>query len=163
MTLNQRKTVTYCLVQATKAYRHRAAIALGTLNLHAGQDQILKALAQQDGQTMGALAQALAVQPPTITKMVARLGAQDLLRREQNMVDARSSSVYLTDKGRALMDELDQRLLVLEQDALTGIDEKDRKRLRKSLRQIQANLGLGLADTGEIEGDIAGDASHDDK
>jgi DNA-binding MarR family transcriptional regulator len=147
MSFNHRKTVTYRLVQASKAYRQRSANVLADLNLHPGQDQILKALADEDGQTMGALASALSVQPPTITKMVARLGAQELVERRPSLSDGRSSSVYLTDKGTQLIAALDNRLKQMERIALEGLEAKERKRLRKALRQLERNLGADLDET----------------
>ncbi|CAN0602749.1 unnamed protein product, partial [Ectocarpus sp. 12 AP-2014] len=102
MSFNHRKTVTYRLVQASKAYRQRSANVLAELNLHPGQDQILKALADGDGQTMGALANALSVQPPTITKMVVRLSSQGMVERRPSPDDGRSSKVFLTEQGSQL-------------------------------------------------------------
>ncbi len=146
------------MVQASKAYRQRSANVLAELSLHPGQDQILKALADQDGQTMGSLAQALSVQPPTITKMVARLGAQGLVDRRPSLDDGRSSRVFLTDKGRNLIDELDSRLKRMERDALKGFSDKDRKRLRKALRQLEENLNADLEPETEFGEDVAADA-----
>lgn len=157
---NHLKTVTFRLVQASKAYRQRSANVLAELSLHPGQDQILKALADQDGQTMGSLAQALSVQPPTITKMVARLGAQGLVDRRPSVEDGRSSRVFLTDKGRSLIDDLDSRLKRMERDALKGFSDKERKRLRKALRQLEGNLNADL-DQETVVGDDIADASFD--
>lgn len=140
MAFNHRKTVTFRLVQAGKAYRQRSANVLAELGLHPGQDQILKALAETDGQTMGALATALSVQPPTITKMVSRLSAQSLVDRRPSQSDGRSSSVHLTEQGRQLIADLDKRLKRMEKDALKGLEDKERKRLRKALRQLERNL-----------------------
>jgi DNA-binding MarR family transcriptional regulator len=133
---------------------------LAELNLHPGQDQILKALADLDGQTMGSLAQALSVQPPTITKMVARLGAQNLVDRRPSVDDGRSSRVFLTDQGRSLIDDLDSRLKRMERDALKDFSDKDRKRLRKALRQLEDNLNADL-DQQTIVGDDIADATSD--
>ena len=146
MPLNHRKTVSYSLVQASKAYRQVSSHVLSELGLHPGQDQILKALAEEDGQTMGALASALSVQPPTITKMVVRLSGEGFVERRANAADARSSSVYLTDAGKDLIEELDKRLKQMEKRALKGFDQKDRKRLRKALRKIESNLGVDRGD-----------------
>jgi DNA-binding MarR family transcriptional regulator len=146
MSFNQRKTVTYRLVQASKAYRQRAANILSELNLHPGQDQILKALAGGDGQTMGALASALSVQPPTITKMVVRLGTQGMVERRPSLEDGRSSKVFLTEKGSQLIGDLDTRLKRMEQEALKGFEDKDRKRLRKALIQLEKNLSADTED-----------------
>lgn len=149
MSFNHRKTVTYRLVQASKAYRQRSASILAELDLHPGQDQILKALADEDGQTMGALALALSVQPPTITKMVVRLSSQGMVERRPSPDDGRSSKVFLTEKGSQLIDDLDARLKSMDQDALKGFEGKERKRLRKALIQLEHNL------SGDIEDDTA--------
>lgn len=149
MSFNHRKTVTYRLVQASKAYRQRSASILAELDLHPGQDQILKALADKDGQTMGALAHALAVQPPTITKMVVRLSSQGMVERRPSPDDGRSSKVFLTEKGSQLIGDLDVRLKSMDQDALKGFEGKERKRLRKALIQLEHNL------SGDIEDDTA--------
>lgn len=151
MSYNHRKTVTFRLAQAGKAYRQRSSSVLGRLNLHPGQDQILKALADSDGQTMGALAATLSVQPPTVTKMVARLGAQGLVERRQQAEDARSAKVFLTPAGETLIEELDKALRGLEKDALRDIDDKDRKRIRKLLRLLEHNLGAEFENEADDE------------
>lgn len=153
MAFNHRKTVTFRLVQAAKAYRQRSSQVLGRLNLYPGQDQILKALAEEDGQTMGALATTLSVQPPTITKMVARLSGQGLVERRRGEADARSARVHLTGQGRTLIAELDKALKRLERSALSELDDKDRKRLRKALRQLERNLS----------GDLSAEPTEDDE
>ncbi|MEQ8655981.1 MAG: MarR family transcriptional regulator [Hyphomicrobiales bacterium] len=144
MSFNHRKTVTYRLVQASKAYRQRSANVLADLNLHPGQDQILKALDDGDGQTMGALASALSVQPPTITKMVVRLSSQGMVERRPSPDDGRSSKVFLTEKGSQLIGDLDARLKSMDQEALMGFEDKDRKRLRKALMQLEHNLSADI-------------------
>jgi DNA-binding MarR family transcriptional regulator len=141
MGFDHRRTVTHRLAQAAHAYRVRAGSRLARIELHSGQDALLKALDEADGQTMSDLAAALGVQPPTVTKMISRLAAQDYVERRSSAGDGRQALVFLTDRGRkavALVDKLWKRI---EKDALTGIDEKDRKRLRKLLRQVAQNLG----------------------
>jgi DNA-binding MarR family transcriptional regulator len=140
LVFNHRKSTTYALTQTARAYRARLSQQLSNLKLYPGQDQILKALAEKDGQTMGELANELAVKPPTVTKMVARLGTQGLVERRRSSTDGRSSSVFLTDKGRALIGDLDALLRTLDTDAIAAFDPKDLKRLRKALRSMLANL-----------------------
>lgn len=98
---------------------------------------------------MGALALALSVQPPTITKMVVRLSSQGMVERRPSPDDGRSSKVFLTEKGSQLIGDLDTRLKRMDQDALKGFEGKERKRLRKALIQLEDNL------SGDIEDDTA--------
>lgn len=140
MTFSYRKTITYRLAQAAKAHRARSGAHLARIGLHPGQETVLKSLADQDGQTMSQLAQALSVQPPTVTKMITRLSAQGLVRRVASERDGRLARVQLTDEGRARIEEIDRAWKRLEKEALVGFDDKDRKRIRKLLRELERNL-----------------------
>ncbi|MEZ5840463.1 MAG: MarR family transcriptional regulator [Hyphomicrobiales bacterium] len=141
MAYDYRKSVTYRLTQAAKIYRNRAAGELSGLDVHPGQDALLKVLSEADGQTMGSIAEALNVRPPTVTKMISRLGAQGFVRRESADRDARLARVYLTDEGRMRAEGIADAWKRLERIALAGVADKDRKKLRKLLKQIEINLG----------------------
>jgi DNA-binding MarR family transcriptional regulator len=140
MGFDHRRAVTFRLAQAAHAYRVRAGVHLSRIALHPGQESLLKALAEEDGMSMSDLAATLGVQPPTVTKMISRLAAQDYVERRASAGDGRQARVFLTERGQhatAMIDKLWKRI---EKDALAGVDEKDRKRLRKLLRQIERNL-----------------------
>lgn len=149
MSFSYRKTVTYRLAQAAKAHRARSGAHLGRIGLHPGQETVLKLLAEEDGQTMSQLAQALSVQPPTVTKMITRLAAQGLVRRTAAENDGRLARVKLTDDGRARIEDIDRAWKRLEKEALAGFDDKDRKRIRKLLREIERNLTGAVPDDGD--------------
>ena len=151
MAFNYKKSVTFRLAQTAKAHRSRAGIHLSRIGLHPGQEAVLKVLSEDDGQTMSQLAAVLSVQPPTITKMVTRLSAQGFLRRAASETDGRLARVFLTDEGRALVETVDRSWKRLEREALAGLDEKDRKKLRKLLRQVEKNLGSRTVDEVDLE------------
>ncbi|GAB5378409.1 MAG: MarR family winged helix-turn-helix transcriptional regulator [Acuticoccus sp.] len=134
------KSATHRLAQAAKAQRVRAGAHLSALGLHPGQEVVLKALSDKDGLTMSELAGELGVQPPTVTKMVTRLAAYGFVVRQTSPTDGRLARVFLTDPGRALISDVDRMWKRLEKEALTGLDDKYRKRLRKFLRKIEKNL-----------------------
>jgi MarR family transcriptional regulator, organic hydroperoxide resistance regulator len=140
MAFNHRKTITFRLAQTARAARGRSGGHLVRIGLHPGQESVLKALAEQDGLSMSQLAQTLSVQPPTVTKMVSRLAAQGYVERRASKGDGRQAHVFLTEQGRDTIADVDRGWKRLEKEALAGIDEKDVKRLRKLLRQIERNL-----------------------
>jgi DNA-binding MarR family transcriptional regulator len=146
MGFDHRRTVTHRLAQAAHAYRVRAGSRLARIDLHSGQDALLKALDEADGMSMSDLAAALGVQPPTVTKMISRLAAQDYVERRASAGDGRQALVFLTERGRRAVELIDRVWKRIEKDALAGIDEKDRKRLRKLLRQVAQNLGAAARD-----------------
>ncbi|MEP0232042.1 MarR family transcriptional regulator [Roseibium sp.] len=161
MAFNYKKSVTFRLVQAAKAQRARSGSHLMRIGLHPGQELVLKVLADSDGRTMSQLALALGVQPPTVTKMVTRLSAQGYVRRQVSDTDGRLARVYLTDEGRGLVDNVDRAWKRLEREAMSGLDDKDRKKLRKLLRQIEKNLSLSLDNDPEHESETETDTDNE--
>jgi DNA-binding MarR family transcriptional regulator len=146
MGFDHRRTVTHRLAQAAHAYRVRAGSQLSRINLHSGQDALLKALSTADGMSMSDLAAALGVQPPTVTKMISRLAAQDYVERRASPGDGRQAQVFLTARGREAIASIDKLWKRIEKTALADIDDRDRKRLRKLLRQVERNLGATRQD-----------------
>jgi len=140
MAFDHRRTVTHRLVQAARAYRVRAGGQLSRIGLHPGQEALLKALAAADGMTMSELAAALGVQPPTITKMISRLAAQDYVERRASTGDGRQAHVFLTERGTHAIAMIDKIWKRMEKTALANIEDRDRKRLKKLLRQVERNL-----------------------
>ena len=146
MGFNHKKSVTYRVAQTAKAHRARSNTHLSRIGLHPGQEVLLKALFEKDGQTMSELASTLSVQPPTVTKTVTRLAAQNLVERRHSETDKRLSRVHLTEDGIERIKLIDKAWKRLEKEAVAGLDVKERKRLRKILRQIENNLSANEAD-----------------
>jgi len=157
MAFNYKKSVTFRLVQAAKAQRARSGGHLMRIGLHPGQELVLKVLADTDGRTMSQLALALGVQPPTVTKMVTRLSAQGYVRRQVSDTDGRLARVHLTEAGRDLVASVDKAWKRLEREAMAGLDDKDRKKLRKLLRQVEKNLSITFDQDPEHESDMEPD------
>jgi MarR family transcriptional regulator, organic hydroperoxide resistance regulator len=141
MSRDHQKTVAVRMAAATRVYRARVGALLSPIGIHAGQESVLKALSAKDGQAMTELAAELGVQPPTVTKMVGRLAAHGYVERRASASDGRQAHVFLTALGQEALAEIDDVLERVERRALTGIDEKDQKRLLRMLRRIARNLG----------------------
>jgi DNA-binding MarR family transcriptional regulator len=141
MSRKHQKTVGARLAGASRMYRARVGAELAHLGIHAGQEGILLALAEADGQSMSGLAAALGVQPPTITKMVGRLAATGYVQRRHSATDGRQANVFLTPRGRKVLAEIDGAVAAVEARALDGIDGKDGKRFLRLLRKMAKNLG----------------------
>jgi DNA-binding MarR family transcriptional regulator len=129
------------LTLAARRLRARHAELLAEIGLFPGQDQVLKALAEQDGMTMGEIAAILNIRPPTASKMAARMGAQGLVERRSSSEDARLVTIHATDEGLALVERIDRIARKLEKQLLQGMDDKDERRLRRLLRRAARNLG----------------------
>jgi DNA-binding MarR family transcriptional regulator len=133
-----RDSLSYHLLRAARLHRTRAAAMLAEIGLHPGQETVLQMLSEQDGQTMSTLAEAMGVQPPTVTKMIARMGAQGLVTRDASGEDGRKVHVLLTPEGRDCASKLKTLWKGLERDATRGLDAKERKRLASLLETMAA-------------------------
>jgi DNA-binding MarR family transcriptional regulator len=134
------QSLTGKLIYSARLCRTARADALMKHGLYAGQDNLLTSLAENDGQHLSSLAVRLGVRPPTITKMVTRMEAQGLLRREASSIDNRVSHVFLTEPGRKLLAGIGEARIGVEEKALEGLKEKDFRKLAKILDRIMVNL-----------------------
>lgn len=135
-----RESLSYQLLRVARLHRTRAANHLGEIGMHPGQETVLLSLVENDGQTMTALAYALEVKPPTITKMVSRMSNQGLVIRSTVDTDKRSFTVSLTEEGHSKANDLKRLWKRLEKEAMNSLDEKDRKRFSRMLGQVADNL-----------------------
>ncbi len=157
MGFNFKKSTTFRLAQAAKAQRARSGAHLSRIGLHPGQEAVLKVLNETDGKTMSQLALALGVQPPTVTKMVTRLTAQGLVFRRISETDGRLARVFLSQDGRERIMQVDRAWKRLEKEALAGMEDKDRKKLRRLLRQVEKNLSASFEDDPDLEDELESD------
>lgn len=134
------KSVGWALVQAARLHRSRMGDKLAELGLFAGQEQVLQALAASGLMTMGELAGILRVRPPTASKTVSRLAAMSLVERHAEPDDARVVRVKLTEAGFAKAQAIEHLWGEVESELLDGFENKERRRLRKSLRRVAKNL-----------------------
>jgi len=114
------------------------------LGLYAGQDAVMLALDAHDGQTPGAIAAALGVKAPTITKTIGRLAVQGYLRREGSPDDGRMMLVFLTDEGRNQIKSIRKSQRKTEKAAFAGLKKKEIAQLHELLATVDANIAATL-------------------
>lgn len=137
------KTIGHWLQRAARQHRALTAEALHDLGLFPGQEQALLLLARGEAQTVGDLAEALKVRPPTVSKTLQRLAAQKLVERRDHDGDARKSSVHLTKEGARRASTLASRMEAVERSLVASLEGKDERRLRKLLRRVARSMDSG--------------------
>jgi DNA-binding MarR family transcriptional regulator len=103
-----RTHLSYVLSEAERAVNRGLAAGLLTEGVSVEQWRILRALSDGHGHSMGDLAEAALMPHPTLTKAVDRLVDGALVYRRQDALDRRRIAVYLSERGMALVDRLDQ-------------------------------------------------------
>jgi DNA-binding MarR family transcriptional regulator len=121
-------------IAINRAYRP----VLDELGITYPQYLVLSALWEMDGQTVGAIAERLSLESSTITPLVKRLEAANLLERRRNPDDERQVNVSLTTEGKALRRQ--SRCLTETLLERSGLQVADMVRLNKELRALHEAL-----------------------
>ncbi|WP_420141699.1 MarR family winged helix-turn-helix transcriptional regulator [Sphingomonas sp.] len=95
----------FSLYSASMAIGRTYKPLLDRLGLTYPQYLVLHALWEEDGRTVGAIADRLSLESSTVTPLVKRLEAGGLVQRARNPQDERQVQVRLTDRGRTIRDE----------------------------------------------------------
>lgn len=115
------------------------------LGLTQPQWLVLMHLSRTPGLKQTTLAEKLEVHPVTVTQIIDRLVAAGWVRRERQKSDRRAVSLYLTDAVEPILGELSSIAALTREDALAGLDSKQRAELERLLLHIKGNLGASDA------------------
>src|SRR5512138_1836424 len=100
--MRHEERVASALVKAAKIYLRISTAGLAELGLQQGQDILLRHLWEEDGLPQATLVECLSVEPPTVTKMLARLERAGFVSRKKDPERPKQWRVYLTAKGRKI-------------------------------------------------------------
>jgi len=131
-------TVTYRLARVTTAYRNALERHLASVGLHGGQVFVLIELWRQDGVRQVDIAARLNLSAPTINKILKGLFEINLIKSSREKNDARSTRVFLTEKGRKIRAEVADEWLELESEYLSTLTETERLILPDLLGKLQS-------------------------
>jgi DNA-binding MarR family transcriptional regulator len=106
------------------------------LDMSFGRARAIRRLARQP-MSMREFADAMDIDPPNATVLVADLEAQGLARRRPHPTDGRAKVVEATRKGKALARRADE-ILATPPAALTELDAEDLQTLRQILESLTA-------------------------
>jgi len=95
----------FSLYSASMAISRAYKPMLDALGITYPQYLVLHALWEQDGRTIGEIADRLGLESSTITPLVKRLESAGFLARARNPDDERQVLVRLTKRGREIRDE----------------------------------------------------------
>ncbi len=104
------------------------------------QWRVLTMLRRHEGINQGGLAELVEVEPITLCRMVDRLQEAELVERRADPADRRAWRLHLTDKARALLEEMRPMAFSLFDDAMAGLDPTERSDLFRMLERIRTNL-----------------------
>jgi MarR family transcriptional regulator, organic hydroperoxide resistance regulator len=114
--------------------------AMSEHGVRLGQNLILARLWDRDGQAPGEIAGHWQVSTPTIVTTARRMEAAGLITRRRDPHDARLVRFYLTDRGRAARQPVQQARQRLAVHATATLTDAERRHLRSALTKIIKQL-----------------------
>jgi DNA-binding MarR family transcriptional regulator len=91
--------------------------------------------------TLGALASAEQVRPPTMTRLVAALEGSGLVERELDQEDGRVVRIRATTKGKRILEDGRDRRIALIADELATLPDADVRAIAQALDAIEKVAG----------------------
>ena len=126
----------YMLAKATTVHRNVLEKHLNTIWLHSGQVFVLMELWKTDGQRQIDLAARLNLAPPTVNKILGGLLENDFVTRARYEDDARSTRIFLTEKGVNIRPALEETWEALEAQTLAGLTDTEALMLKQLLHKL---------------------------
>lgn len=104
------------------------------------QWQVLSVLLRHEGIKQGGLAEFLEVEPITAGRMIDRMQDAGLVERRADPSDRRVWRLYLTGRGREIIERLQPMASETSREALRGVSEEETGELLQTLDKILENL-----------------------
>jgi len=127
----------YLLARASEQASRQFHAQVKQHGLKVPEWRVLAAIADQPSK-IGALAKITLYQQPTLTKVVDRMVADDLVVKSRAKDDKRIVRVQITNKGRAVFEKLQAAALNHENQVLTRYTDQESAHLKGLLKQLIA-------------------------
>jgi DNA-binding MarR family transcriptional regulator len=102
--------------------------------------RVLAALHEQDGQSVGSLAQHTSIEISTLSRLLDQMQKKRLLLRRRDGQDQRSVTIHRTGAAETITGKLIPIALGYERKALIGLSQGEEKALKAVLRRLYDNL-----------------------
>lgn len=112
------------------------------LGLSIGQPKVLDYLRENDGAVQKEIAKGCHVEPASLSTILTGMEKNGLITRKMHEGNRRNLNVYLTDKGKAICEQLTGNFCNIEQDALSGFTDSEVEDFLAYLTKIHNNLEL---------------------
>jgi DNA-binding MarR family transcriptional regulator len=137
-------TILSALRRTYRRTRREYSDRLAPLDLTPRQAAVILALAAQPWARLGALAQQVGADQPTISALVDRLVERSLVMREADPADRRRASLRLTPAAESLAGDIQQIRAAVDQQLVELLGEAPARQLLDLLNELAADLDQEL-------------------
>lgn len=130
------ESISYLLARVSIAHRKVLEKTATRIGLHGGQIFVLMELWKKDGLRQVDLAVRLGIAPPTVNKILGGLLEGDFVTRSKYEDDARSTRIFLTEKGADARELLEAEWDVLEDETTINLTDTEVIMLKQLLMRL---------------------------
>ena len=120
--------------------RHLFDRHVANLGVTRSQWSMIIVVARRPGATQRVIAEALEMSEASAGRLIDRLCAEGLLRRQERDDDRRARAVYLTDKATPVLAKLSEIARENEDNIFRGFEPEELERLNGYLDRLYANM-----------------------
>jgi DNA-binding MarR family transcriptional regulator len=126
----------YMINRVARSFALELADELRRHGIGIGQWAVLLFLWAEDGMSQAELSRVVAIEPPTMVRTVDRMVRDGLVTRRPDPADRRISRIYLTDRGRALRDDLVPKAVAVNEAHLARLTETEGRTFHRLLGKL---------------------------
>jgi len=145
MSIDLKRRLVAQLVESSRLLRNYIDHRAKTRGTTRAQWIVLFRLREQEGLSQVDLADVLELQPISLVRLLDRLVEHGLLERRHDPKDRRANRLFLTERGRQLVDELDSLRDAIATDVLRDVPDEAVATSLETLREIKERI-KGLSD-----------------
>ncbi|OZB36025.1 MAG: hypothetical protein B7X35_07525 [Halothiobacillus sp. 14-56-357] len=129
------------LFDTTRMWRAQLNTVLAQYELTASAWSVIRVLRDEgQGRTQKELASALAIEGPTLVKLLDSLERLNWIERRVAPTDRRAKTIWLIDSALPQIKEADEKLGMVRHAILDVLDEQERNDFTKPLSKVKQNL-----------------------
>ncbi len=134
------KTMQMLFMEVSRHYAGRCFQQFAEMGIHSSQIPIIMILNRTDGCSQKEMAEKLEIKPPTVNVSIQRLEKAGIVCRRRDEYDQRIMRVYLTDKGKEIVEQISVRVKEMEKMVFRNFSDAELCLMRRFFEQILQNL-----------------------
>jgi MarR family transcriptional regulator, organic hydroperoxide resistance regulator len=131
----------YLLAQADRQINRQLDDEFRAEGIPVEQWRILKLLAENNGRSMGDLAQVALLNHPTLTKTIDRMVSQTLVYRRADKSDGRKVLIFISERGRAINERLNRLANLHQAEIVENCGNREAEELKRLLEGLIERTG----------------------
>ncbi len=126
----------FLVVRTARQMKRALDNRLNPIGVTAAQHTILSILAKDDGLPLSEVGKRVFLDKPAITGLADRLEHDELVERRRSKTDRRVVELYLTPKGRDLLEEMDSIAVKVDRELVSVLEKAELEQFRNTLIKI---------------------------